>query len=227
MGTACKKPSRANTARAAEFVANVLVHIHSDMNVILKDPSVIPEINDALSGRADRLVSRYEFDRTHHNVKVYLSSCKLKKAFGKPAETIWRKLFVRLNPGGRSLSTGQRYDSCWVLNREAERCFLFSKQRYMAARGITPEQLLRALEEIPEQLVAPTAYVAAVVDEELGLKRVLGRDKRVMRREQHRVVLQESQGLRAEVRAHNLLVSEGARASASQLDGQASAEVAQ
>ena len=65
MGTACKKPSRLNTERAAEFVANVLVHSHSDMNVILKDPSVIPVLNMVVEERAGSLFSRYEFDATH------------------------------------------------------------------------------------------------------------------------------------------------------------------
>lgn len=205
MGTSCKKPSRANTTRAAEFVANVLVHIQSDMNVILKDPSVIPRLNASLLENQDSLVTSYEYDRTYHNVKLYLSSYKLRKAFGKPAEIIWRKLFVRLNKGGWSRIKHQAYDSCWVLNGDAERRFRFSKLRYMGAEGITPAQLLKALDDISEKVVAPTDYVAEDA-RQLGFKIIQGYDKCVMTRDRHRVVLCQSQGLRSEVKAHNLQV---------------------
>lgn len=202
MGISCKKPSRANTTRAAEFVSNLLVHIHSDMNVILKDPSVIPELNMRLRANPDSLVSKYEYDRTHRNVKVYLSSNKLRKVFGSPCEKIWRKLFVRVNVGGWSSTTNQAYDSCWVLNKDAERRFLFSKLHYMGQNGITPAQLLQALNDISEQVVAPTEYVVED-DQRLGFKSVQGCSKRVMTRDVHREVLSQSQAVRADVKAHN------------------------
>lgn len=202
MGTSCKKPSRVNTARAIDFVANFLVHVHSDMNAVLKDPACLQQLNLAIEVNKDSLVRRYEFDSTYRNIKVYLSSYKLRKAFGAPAETIWRKLFVRLNKGGWSPVTNQAYDSCWVLNQDAERRFMFAKQRYMGPDGITPEQLLAVLEGIDEKVVAPTEYVAAD-DEASGTKRIRGCNKRVMSRGRHRAVLRESQTLRAEVKAHN------------------------
>ena len=202
MGTSCKKPSRQNTARAEAFVSKVLVHIHLDMNVILKDPSVIAKVNADIANTEGHLVSGYEYDRTHRNVKVYLSSYKLCKLHGKPAEAIWRKLFIRINKGGWSTTRQQAYDSCWVLNMDAERRFLFAKQRYMNADGISPAQLLKVLEGIDEKVVAPTEYVAAV-DPGRGDKVVLGVTKKVMTRDRHRAVLHGSQGLRAEVRGHN------------------------
>ena len=202
MGISCKKPSRGNTERSAEFVSKVLVHIHSDMNVILKDPSEIPRMNAEVAKTDGHLVSRYEYDIAHKNVKVYVSSCKLKKLFGKPAEAIWRKLFIRINKGGWSMTKQQAYDSCWVLNQDAERRFMFEKQPYMNAGGITPAQLLKVLEGLDEKVVAPTEY-AAEVDPERGVKTVYGTSKKVMTRDRHRAVLRESQDLRAEVREHN------------------------
>jgi hypothetical protein len=171
------------------------------MNVILKDPSVIPELNLRLRAKVDSLVSKYEYERTFNNVKVYLSSYKLRKVFGSPCELIWRKLFVRINKGGWSSITKTAYDSCWVLNKEAERRFLFSKQRYMGKDGITPTQLLQALDDLSEKVVAPTDYVED--DRNLGFKFVKGCRKKVMTRESHRVVLSQSQCLRADVKAHN------------------------
>lgn len=202
MGISCKKPSRGNTVRAAEFVAKVLVHIHSDMNVILKDLSEIPRMNAEIAKVEGHLVSRYEFDTTHKNVKVYVSSYKLRKLFGKPAEAIWRKLFIRINKGGWSSTKQQAYDSCWVLNQDAERRFMFAKQPYMTAGGITPAQLLQVLEGLDEKVVAPTEY-AVEVDPGRGVKVVFGVTKKVMTRDRHRAVLRDSQGLRAEVREHN------------------------
>ena len=202
MGISCKKPSRGNTKRAAEFVAKVLVHIHSDMNIILKDPSQIPKLNAEIANVEGHLVSRYEYDRTHKNVKVYVSSYKLKTLFGKPAEAIWRKLFIRVNKGGWSSTKQQAYDSSWVLNQEAERRFMFAKQPYMNAGGISPSRLLQVLEGLDEKVVAPTEY-AAEVDPERGVKVVLGVTKKVMTRDRHRAVLRESQELRGEVREHN------------------------
>ena len=211
MGTSCKKPSRGNTERAAEFVSKVLVHIHSDMNVILKDPSQIPRMNAEVAKTEGHLVSRYEYDRTHKNVKVYVSSCKLKKLFGKPAEAIWRKLFIRINAGGWSMTKQQAYNSCWVLNQDAERRFMFAKQPYMNAGGITPAQLLKVLEGLDEKVVAPTEY-AAKVDPARGVKVVFGVTKKVMTRDRHRAVLQDSQGLRTEVREDNRLLRRAMRA---------------
>lgn len=213
MGISCKKPSRGNTARAAEFVAKVLVHIHSDMNVILKDPSEIPKLNAEIAKVEGHLVRRYEFDQAHKNVKVYLSSYKLRKLFGKPAETIWRKLFIRVNKGGWSSTKQQPYDSCWVLNQDAERRFMFAKQCYMGADGITPAQLLQVLEGLDEKVVAPTEY-AVEVDPVRGVKVVFGVMKKVMPRDRHRAVLRDSQGLRAEVRDHNRRVRLARRAPA-------------
>lgn len=211
MGISCKKPSRGNTPKAVEFVSKVLVHIHSDMNVILKDPSQIPTMNAEVAKVEDRLISRYEYDRTHNNVKVYVSSYKLRKLYGSPAEAIWRKLFVRVNKGGWSTSRQQAYNSCWVLDKDAERRFMFAKQRYMSAGGISPVQLLQALQGIKEKVVAPTQY-AVQVDPERGLKVVQGCSKKVMTRDRHRAVLHDSQELRAEVREHNrmLLLAMGA-----------------
>ncbi len=213
MGTSCKKPSRVNTARAAEFVSKVLVHIHSDMNVILKDPSEIPRMNAEVAKTEGHLVSRYEYDRTHKNVKVYVSSYKLRTLYGKPAEAIWRKLFIRVNKGGWSSTKQQAYDSCWVLNQDAERRFMFAKQPYMNAGGITPAQLLHVFEGLDEKVVAPTEY-AVEVDPEHGVKTVYGTSKKVMTRDRHRAVLRDSQELRAEVREHNeqLQLAQHARA---------------
>jgi len=202
MGISCKKPSRGNTVRATEFVAKVLVHIYSDMNVILKDPSEIPKLNAAIGKAECHLVSGYEYDHTHKNVKVYVSSYKLRKLYGKPAENIWRKLFIRLNKGGWSSTKQQPYDSCWVLNQEAERRFMFAKQPYMNAAGISPAQLLQVLDDLDEKVVAPTEY-AAMVDPARGVKVVFGVTKKVMPRDRHRTALRDSQGLRAEVREDN------------------------
>ncbi len=213
MGISCKKPSRGNTARAAEFVAKVLVHIHSDMNVVLKDPSEIPKLNAEIAKVEGHLVSRYEYDQAHKNVKVYVSSYKLRKLFGKPAETIWRKLFIRINKGGWSSTKQQAYDSCWVLNQEAERRFMFAKQPYMNADGVSPAQLLQVLEGLDEKVVAPTEY-AAEVDPKRGVKVVFGVTKKVMARDRHRAVLRDSQELRAGVREDNRLLRCARRAQA-------------
>lgn len=201
MGTSCKKPSRANTKRAEEFVANVLVHIHSDMNVILKDPAILPDLNQELQANNESLVRRFEYDQRHGNVKVYVSSYKIRKLFGAPAEAIWRKLFVRLNKGGRSWITGQSYESCWVLNRDAERNFLFAKLRRIGEEGITPAELLQALDDIDEMVVAATDYAIQV--DWLGFEHVQGVEKRVMTRDDHRGVLEMSKELRTEVKAYN------------------------
>jgi len=181
------------------------------MNVIVKDPSEIPKLNAEIAQAEGHLVSRYEYDQTHRNVKAYVSSYKLRKLFGKPAEAIWRKLFIRVNKGGWSSTKQQAYDSCWVLNQDAERRFMFAKQRFMNADGISPAQLLQVLEGLDEKVVAPTEY-AAEVDPGRGVKVVIGVTKKVMSRDRHRAVLRDSQGLRAEVRAHNQQVRLARRA---------------
>lgn len=203
MGTSCKKPTRVNTSRAIAFVRYFLDRVHTDMDLVVNDPLALSGLNARVQADESMLVRRYEYDASHRNVKVYLSSYELRRRFGAAAETIWRKLFVRLNKGGWSPVKRQAYDSCWVLNQDAERRFQFAKQRYVSAGGISPAQLLQALESFDEKVVAPTEYVADV-DPELGFKAICGCAKKVMTRDRHRAVLRDSQGLRVAIREHNL-----------------------
>jgi hypothetical protein len=201
MGTSCKKPARANTKAAAEFVTNFLMHVHSDMNVLHKDPTQVDAVNAALAKNPDSVVTGYTYDKKFTNVKVSLSTVKLARAFGRPAERIWRKLFIRLYPGGRSLVTGESYDSGWIINPAAERLFVLSKQKHMKAGGITPAQLLDLLEALDEQLTSPTEFTTA--HDLLGYRRIVGLEKKVVTRTQRRAILAQSKPLRDNVRDYN------------------------